>query len=274
MALFVKLSSPHYSGAQITAIRSGFSLLIIGGLFWSGLLRLSFSNLKLLWLRGLLGGSAALCYFTALEHTTVGKASLLNNTSPLFVAMFSSLFLKESLTWDLWLSLGIAFGGIALVIHPTAANVNLGDLLGLLSGALAAWAYISIRTLRKTDSTWAIFLFFSLGGLLCALPFSVGPWHTPTLLEAGYLGGMWVTAWVAQMVMTYSLKYVKAAEGGILGLSTGVFATLWGVAVLGEPVTWNFLAGGALVCGGCGWTLYRRAETASEPPQPLTPISP
>ncbi len=261
MALFTKLATASLSGGQVILIRSLVSAIVLGFLLQLKTISFEITNARLLWLRGLLGGSAALCYFIALEHTTVGKAAILNNTSPLFVAIFSRFFLQERLTTDVWTALVIAFGGITLIMQPTFATIQFGDLIGLLSGALSGSAYLSVRALRKTESTWAIFLSFSLGGLLCSLPFLGGPWTSPSNFTLWCLLGMLATSWIAQLLLTYSLKFVKAAEGGTLGLATGVFATLWGAVILHDPLTWNFAVGASLVIGGCAWITLKGGGT-------------
>ena len=255
MALFVKLASETYTGGQIAFVRSALSVLLFLALFQGRALPRRVVNLPLLWTRGALGGAAALCYFIALEHTTVGKAALLNNTSPIFAALLSSIALRERLARSGWLALLTSFGGMTLILRPDLSGIRWGDAIGLLSGALSGSAYLSIRALRKTDSTWAIFFAFSLGGLACSLPFAFTSWPPFAFPSTWWLLGMWASSWIAQILMTYSLKFIPAAEGGILVLSTSVFAALWGFLILGQPVTGSDLLGGGLILGGCAWIL-------------------
>lgn len=255
MALFVKLCSVTLTGGQITLIRSVASTGLLGLLMATRIIPFQPANTRLLWWRGTFGGLAALCYFSALQTTSVGKAAILNNTSPLFVALFSSIFLRESLHLKGWWALVIAFLGVFLVINPSVEAMVWGDLLGLLSGALAGGAYLSMRALRKTDSVWVIFLAFSIGGLLVSLPFIVMPWPALTGWILLWILGMLITSWIAQLLLTYALKFISAAEGGILGLSTGVFATMWSLIFFQDPLTWHFLTGTLLVLTGCGWIL-------------------
>ena len=68
-------------------------------------LRLRPNNRRGLFWRGVFGGAAVACYFVAIAHLTVGMATLLNYTSPVFTALFAWLFLDEHIgrrRWARW----------------------------------------------------------------------------------------------------------------------------------------------------------------------------
>ena len=54
---------------------------------------------RLLWVRGLSGGIAVVLYFMAMQTLSVGLATLLNYTSPVFAVFIARASLGERLTW-------------------------------------------------------------------------------------------------------------------------------------------------------------------------------
>ena len=77
--------------------------------------------------RGIFGGIAVMLYFIALQHTSVGVATLLNYTSPVWSGLMSMLFLRERFSPRVLIPLPIALFGIFLVVH---AHANPGEVLG------------------------------------------------------------------------------------------------------------------------------------------------
>jgi len=72
------------------------------------------------WIWAMLGGlSFALnvsLWCTALKYTTASAVTLLDNTAPLWVGVFSWLVLKENKEWKFWMGLLIILGGAAVMI--------------------------------------------------------------------------------------------------------------------------------------------------------------
>ena len=87
---------------------------------------------------------------SSLKYTTAANATLLGNTSPLWVALFAFFILREKLRRSFWFGLIIALAGAALVmgsdflLHPT---LGLGDLMA----SAAAIFYASYNSPPSAD---------------------------------------------------------------------------------------------------------------------------
>lgn len=98
--------------------RSIVSALILGTVvFMKGLPRLG-KNRKFLLARGVIGFVAMCCAFYALSKIPIADASVLHHTSPLFVVIFSALFLGERVTARLVAILMVSVVGVVLVYQP------------------------------------------------------------------------------------------------------------------------------------------------------------
>ncbi len=81
-------------------------------------------------------------YIASLSYTTIAHSLAITYTSPIFVALFSALVLKESLPLRKYISTGLTVVGVAIMAgfepHYTACNLHgqcmiLGDSMALLS---------------------------------------------------------------------------------------------------------------------------------------------
>jgi drug/metabolite transporter (DMT)-like permease len=85
---------------------------------------------------GLVTAVHFLCYIAALNYTTAAHTLALVYTAPIFVTLFSAVFLREPIRGIQWIGLLIAIAGIAVLagLEPTMTpTMAFGDLLALAS---------------------------------------------------------------------------------------------------------------------------------------------
>ena len=220
MGLLVKYLGNSVSSGVTVFYRSFFGVIITGVIFFINRKKITVKNLPGLALRGFLGSVALYSYFKAISLIKLSDAAMLCYTSPIYATLFSILFLKEK--WDKWtvFTLTAALIGIMLIIKPGFNYLAIGHIWALASGILSGAAYTSVRHLRKTDSPETIVLAFTLLGSIFFIyaPF-VSPvdynFHTILVL---LLIGLCATA--AQLLMTYSFKFLPTSTGSVLSLFT------------------------------------------------------
>lgn len=122
-----------------------------------------------LWLRGLFGGLALLCYFYAIMHVGMGEAAFLNQTSSVWLIILAPFFLNERPKMLISIAVIGSLFGLFLLSWPRnishsqiILNSTYGRILGALSGLLAASAYISVKYAGKTNSSSSIVFYFSI----------------------------------------------------------------------------------------------------------------
>ena len=173
-----------------------------------------------------------LCYFLAIEHLTVGTATLLNYTAPVFTALWAWLFLHERIALGTFGALALTTAGVAVVIVANAppGGVALGpwQIVGISSAVLSGAAVATIREVRKTDGSWEIFAAFCVAGALFTGVPAVRHWIAPTSAEWAMMVGVGVTSVVAQLMMTHALRYLPAAVAGVLFQLTPVSTMVLG----------------------------------------------
>jgi drug/metabolite transporter (DMT)-like permease len=261
MAFAAKLASARLSGAQVAMIRFATGLspaLLIPRYRRSAF---TFQRIDLLLYRGFFGGLAVLCYFIAIEHINVGVATLLNYTAPVFSGTFSILFLRERISPKVLIPMPIALAGVFLVVH---ANARPGDILGFgtweLVGALSAVfsgaAVTAMRAARQGENSWAVYTSFCLLGTLLTAPLAIITWKNPSGDEWVSLAATSLFAIGAQLLLTFSLRWVDAMTVGVISQLAVVVAMILGITVLHEHINAMALTGAAVTIGGVVGVVY------------------
>lgn len=260
MAFAAKLASARLSGPQVALIRFavGLSPLLIPRFRRSAF---TFQRLDLLFYRGFFGGLAVLCYFIAIEKISVGVATLLNYTSPVFSGLFSMLFLQERISPKVLIPMPIALAGVFLVVH---AHAHPGDILGFgvwelvgLGSALSSGvAVTAMRAARRGENSWAVYTSFCLLGTLVTAPLAIMTWKMPRGDEWMSLAATSLFAIGAQLLLTFSLRWVDAMTVGVISQLAVIVSMALGATFLAEDITPMAALGAMLAIGGVVGVVY------------------
>ena len=252
MGVLVKQASAHFSSPELVFYRSIFGLVAIWlGIVWQRrqfFAPLATQHLMTHFWRGLAGFIALVLFFYALAHLPLATAVTLNYTAPLFLAVLSVVWLREQHGRGLLLAVVLGFVGIVLLLRPQLqTDTWLPALAGLVSGMLAAVAYVNIKRLGKLgEPEWRVVFYFTLLATLGG-----GAWmllagfHAPQFTDLPVLVGIGISATLAQLALTRAYHRGRTLTVGALAYSTVVFSALYGVLWLGErlpPIAWLGMA--------------------------------
>jgi drug/metabolite transporter (DMT)-like permease len=215
-----------------------------------------------------------------------GTAAILNAMTPMFSVLVGALaFRAEALTAARVAGVACGVAGVAALVGPGALLGQ--DLLGQAACLLAALSYgFAVHVARRIKGAAPANM--ALGQLLMSslllLPVAAlvdRPWAlaAPTLSGWVALIGIAVPCTsIAYLLFFDLIARAGANNTALVTLLVPVSALLLGAAVLGEPVTWNALAGMALIAAGLAaidgraWDrITRRAPAPAAPPAPRAP---
>ena len=258
MAALVKLSC---QGLPFFVVVLGRSVVVaavaLGLLRWRGA-ALRATNRPLMLARSLTGFAAMACYFYAISQVPLATAVTLQYTSPLFVALLSGLTVRERVAPRTFVAIGVAFGGVLLIVGPDLAGFDLGALWALASAVLAALAYLAVRGLSPTDAPETIVLHFAVFALVASTP---GLWaleRWPTAIELAALVGVGLGASVGQVFMTHAYRVAEAAFVSAFSYVAVLFSAVFGFVLFDEVPTAAAATGAALVvAAGAALSLSR-----------------
>jgi len=216
----------------------------------------------LLFFRGLMGFIALVAFFYNIAHISLADAMTFSRTSPMFTALLAFWLLKEKLGIKEVVALIVGFIGIIFIMKPNGLQIELTDLLGLLSGVGAALAYTSVKELKKFYDTRVIVLSFMLTGTIGPLllivfndllhvEFLKASFIIPDFKMWVYIVGLGASATVAQIYMTKAYGATKAGIVGSVSYANILFSLVIGV-MLGDalPDFWGAFGIVLVIIGG------------------------
>ena len=261
MGMTIKVLSESIPSENLVFFRNLFALFVLIPLLMSG----GFSDLKtsVPWmhvLRSLSGVLAMYCFFYAISHIQLADAMLLKLTGPLFIPLIAYLWIQESIHSKTIAAILLGFIGVTIILQP-GGEMHTAALVGLIGGALAAFAKVAIRKMSITEPTTRIVFYFALFSAV----FSVIPvylnWHTPTSEQWFGLVLLALVATGGQLCLTHAYRLAPASQIGPFTYSSVVFAAIAGWLFWDETLLATTLFGGALVISA-GLMLLHNRKTA------------
>lgn len=202
----------------------------------------------------------------SLGMTSVASSVTLVSVNPLFIALFGRFFLGERPSAGLWLGVGCAFLGSALVAGSDcsfSSQALKGDLLALLGAVMASGYLLAGRAARSsldlaayTAATYGTAALVLL--LLCAL------WRTPIWgFSAQTYAVLAALALVPQLIghtaFNWSLRFLPPTVVAVLILGEPVGATFLAWLIFGEGL--SVVKGAGLLILGTGIVVSARSAS-------------
>ena len=157
--------------------------------------------------RGLFLSIAMGLYAYSLTKMTMSSATVIGFTNPIFVLILARIFLKETVTWPIWMATLLTCIGMALILRPTMHNS------ASLSCILATVVFASLDIINKkyvTREPILSMLFFSnLIASCCMLPVAYYHWQTPTLFELCFSSILGIGS---NLILYFLLKALKQSD--------------------------------------------------------------
>ncbi|MGI3169701.1 DMT family transporter [Pseudooceanicola sp. C21-150M6] len=263
----VKLTSNAFGLWQIFLCRSAIVLPVLVGYLATrpGGLSLRRDGLGWIALRCLMLVAMWVLYYLSLPHLTLSVAAAGYYTLPIFITLFSALFLGERISGRGWLAVVAGFAGVLLVLRPEAGQINPFALLPLGSAMLYAGAMIVTRSkCREVEPVVlaaSLNVGFVLTGAIGLLAVSAFAASDGTFLTMGWI---WPegTGWITLLVMALSILIGNVGNAiayqngrpsviGSFDFAYVGFAVLWGMLFFGDiPDALTTLGIGTIVAAG------------------------
>ncbi len=256
MAFAAKIASARLSGPEVAMIRMAVGLAPCAIIPRYRRAALQFHRLDLLFYRGFFGGLAVMLYFLAIEHTTAGIATLLNYTAPIWSGLFSMLFIGERISARVLLPLPVALIGIFLVVHGGPFGFGRWEIVGLSSAVVSGAAVTAMRAARRAENSWSVYASFCFLGMLVNAPLALRSWKTPIGNEWFALATTSLFAMGAQLLLTFSLRWVDAMTVGVISQLAVLISMSLGATFLHERITGMAALGSALTIAGVVGVTY------------------
>lgn len=257
MGLGVKLAGARLTFHQLVFFRSLITFFLSYQALRQANIPFFGNNRKLLLMRGLAGFTGLNLTYYSIVHLPLADATVIQQTNPIFTAIFAGLFLAEHLSWKDMLGILISMVGVLCVAQPafifsqTPHELPLFPLLIAIGGAVVSGiAYTIIRKLSNTEHSLVTVFYFPLVSLPLSTPTAFMGWVQPTWKEWLLLLAIGICTQSGQVFLTKSLHLEPAGRATAVGYSQFLFAILWGLLLFQEmPNSWKWLGAALIFCG-------------------------
>lgn len=262
--VMIKWAAVDIAPVMQAAFRSGIAALLVGILIcWRG----GWGQVGSTWRAGLLAGALFGLEFMfiaeGLKLTSAAHMSVFLYTAPVFTALGLHFMLpSERLRLLQWLGILLSFAGIAtafaggLQLDQIDARTLLGDAFGVLAGLAWGATTVVVRGSRLSEAPATLTLFYQLmvgfvGLLLIALVSGqIGRVTLTPLAMGSVLFQGIVVSFVSYLTWFWLLRKYLASNLAVFSFITPLFGVTFGVLLLGEPLSVNFVLGAVMVlCG-------------------------
>lgn len=262
--VMIKWAAVDIAPVMQAALRSGIAAVLVGVLIcWRG----GWEQVGSTWRGGLLAGALFGLEFLfiaeGLKLTSAAHMSVFLYTAPVFTALGLHLMLpSERLRTLQWLGILLAFVGIALAfagglsLEQMDGRTLLGDAFGVLAGLAWGATTVVVRGSRLSEAPATLTLFYQLvvgfaGLLLVALLTGqiAKVTLTPLSISSVLFQGL-VVSFFSYLTWFWLLRQYLASNLAVFSFITPLFGVTFGVLLLDEPLSLNFVFGAVLVlCG-------------------------
>ncbi|MGI9465079.1 MAG: EamA family transporter [Aestuariivirgaceae bacterium] len=215
--------------------------------------------------------SAAIQYsmtFTGLKGLDASVTALVVQLEVPFLVLLGAVFLQEAPGLPKWIGIAIAFAGVALIAGEPKLDGAWVPMFLVIGGAFT-WAIgqVLVRTLKDLDG-----LTILAWVAVCASPqlFVMSAIFESDHVEAVQSAGLvvWAAVIYLGIVMNgigYGMWYTLVSRHPVSRVAPfllllPVFSMIGGVAFLGEGLSWQVAAGGAIVLAGVAAIVLERED--------------
>lgn len=222
---------------------------------------------------GVLLGIHFTAWIESIYHTTIASATVLVSTSPLLLALFGWLLLRERVTLRVGGALALAFGGMLVLAWgdahgaSEASNALLGDSLAFAAAVLFTF-YLLIGRVARRKASWLAYLF----------PLYVTT--ALTVLAITLVRGVPLLGYSPQVYLmcgamalgpqiighgsfNFAVKYITPAVLGLVTLLEPIGAALLALFLFGEVPALTSILGMAIILGAVALAVAK--------PKPVAP---
>lgn len=194
----------------------------------------------------------ATVFVYALRYASLADAQAVFALAPVAGVLLAILLLGERARTATWLALAVSFGGILLMLHPSAHSRQLGLWLALSSALLYALYGVLTRRVSDSDNPRTSFAYMTLVGFALTVVFAgvqASEWRQPSLHDGALLAAAALAAAAGQYLLISA--YSKATAESLQPFNYFLFAWSLPISIVffnAPPSLWA-LIGTSLVIG-------------------------
>ncbi len=207
---------------------------------------------KLMLVGSVLNAARIFLFITSFTYTNISNAIIILYTWPVFATVMSIIFLGEKVSLRNKLLLLLPMGGIIIMFINQPFSMQNDDFIGMTAMLGSAIIYATTIIIFKKESHkysgFETVFFQNLAGGFIFLPFFLmGDWN----FSAGQITLAFTFVLIIGIgafgLFFAALKKIKASTVSFITYLEVLVATMYGVFIFDEKLSWNIMVGGSLI---------------------------
>ncbi|WP_343058674.1 DMT family transporter [Aurantimonas endophytica] len=192
---------------------------------------------------------ATLLMYTAFSRIPLADATAVQFFAPVLVTVLSVVFLAERIGVHRLAAVLVGFGGVLLIVQPGFSETDPYLLLPLGAAAILSVYFLLTRTLSGADdSASTLFNTTAVGAVLLTLAVPL-VWQWPTPMEFAMMVVVGLLGAIGHFCLVVGFSYASASALSPFLYSQVLFASIFSLVLLGDPLRPSLIAGAALLIG-------------------------
>ncbi|MEI8296476.1 MAG: DMT family transporter [Pseudomonadota bacterium] len=266
----LKHLSTEYPTMEIVALRSAASIpFLLASIAWAGAWgRLRIVNAWLYVGRAAIGVLMLASFIYSVSEQALTDSYAIFMSAPLMVAVASRIVLGERIPARRWVAIVVGLLGVIVALKPSAAHmISLGGMAAFISAVCYAVGVLLIRLMSRTDSAYAMVLWYMVIICIASLALAAPHWqpvpssHWPWIVFVGLTGA------IAQYLLTVAFRLAPASKVAPFEYTAMVWGLLLDYFVFSISPLPRVLIGGAIVVVGGLYLIWdeHRADPVVSP---------
>jgi len=186
---------------------------------------------------------------------------------PLLVAALSGPVLGEKVGWRRWTAIGLGFLGVLVILQPGVTVFSVKALVPLAAAFMFALYGLLTRYVARADTSAVSFFWAGVVGAVVMTCVGIGHWQPMSAPDWGWMALLCLTGASAHYMLIRAYALAEASAIQPFAYLQLPFAAVLGVAIFGETLRSNVIAGAVIVVAAGLFTLWRERKLAAAKPQ-------
>lgn len=206
------------------------------------------------------------CFMWAYSMASLTTVYTLAYTSSFFMIILSATILKEHVSKEKWIAMGVGMIGVLIALQPGSGVFEIAAVLVLFGAFLGSLNKILMRRLTSTEHSLAIAVYPNMAMILVTFPFLITTWQPLSWHDWGFFAIVGIITAAGQYLIAHSLRFAQGSTLASIDYST----MIWVVAL--DYIWWDQtpqkhkLLGAAVIVASNLYILYRsRKESKKQP---------
>lgn len=262
--LFMRVAVPHLGSVLMIELRVLSAGLLLAAFMLATGARADWQRHWRPWLVVATIGTAIpfMLIAEAVRTIDASTASILNALVPLFTTIVAALWIRDPITAPKAAGIALSIAGTAVLVGWTPTPMSAEELAAasmsvaatILYGINIVYSRVRLREATPVaTSAWTLLLAAAV--LLPATPFDRDLAAVPATAWMAVAGLAIVSTTVAFIYYYRLIADIGPVKASTVTLLVPVFGMIWGVLLLGEPLTPGRLTGCAIILFGCALIL-------------------